>query len=90
MEFVLDGAFAGQTAYAYTGPGSDAGSRAHDPARPAIVFIHGAQHDHSVWAAQSSWFLAQGWADLTEPLRDPVWGASWDFDAEAELAARLR
>jgi hypothetical protein len=36
------------------------------------------------------WFLAQGWADRTEPLRDPVWGASWDFDAEAELVARLR
>ena len=26
----------------------------------------------------------------TEALRDPVWGASWDFEAEAELAARLR
>ena len=36
------------------------------------------------------WFLGQGWAERTEPLRDPVWGASWDFDAEAELAARLR
>ncbi len=32
----------------------------------------------------------RGGASATEPLRDPVWGASWDFDAEAELAARLR
>ena len=40
--------------------------------------------------ATYEWFLAQGWADRTEPLRDPVWGASWDFEAEAELAARLR
>ena len=37
-----------------------------------------------------AWFQAQGWGERTEPLRDPVWGASWDFEAEAELAARLR
>jgi nucleoside-diphosphate-sugar epimerase len=36
------------------------------------------------------WFQAQGWGELDGPLKDPVWGASWDFDAEAELAARLR
>ena len=36
------------------------------------------------------WFQEQGWGELTEPLRDAVWGASWDFDAEAELAGRLQ
>jgi nucleoside-diphosphate-sugar epimerase len=36
------------------------------------------------------WFCAQGWADLDGPLADPVWRASWDFAAEAQLAALLR
>ena len=31
-------------AYAYTG------GKAFDPALPAVVFLHGALHDHSVWA----------------------------------------
>ncbi|MFM8649586.1 MAG: NAD-dependent epimerase/dehydratase family protein [Actinomycetota bacterium] len=35
------------------------------------------------------WFLAQGWAELEEPLADPVWFASWDFEAEARAAALL-
>lgn len=41
---------AGRAAYAYTG------SRAFDPALPTIVFVHGAAHDHSVWALQSRYF----------------------------------
>ena len=36
------------------------------------------------------WFRPKGWTDLDAPLRDPVWGASWDFGAEAALAATLR
>lgn len=36
------------------------------------------------------WFGAQGWSGRAEPLVDPVWKASWDFEAEAALAARLR
>jgi pimeloyl-ACP methyl ester carboxylesterase len=44
----------GNTAYAYTGTGTPA------PERPAIVFIHGAQNDHSVWTGQARWFAAQG------------------------------
>lgn len=36
------------------------------------------------------WFRAQGRADLAGPLRDPVWRATWDFDAEAAAAAGLR
>jgi nucleoside-diphosphate-sugar epimerase len=39
--------------------------------------------------ATYEWFLAQGWADRVEPLVDPVWKATWDFDAEAALAAHL-
>jgi pimeloyl-ACP methyl ester carboxylesterase len=37
----------GRTAYAYTA-GTSPG-----PGRPAIVFVHGAQNDHSVWTAQA-------------------------------------
>ena len=36
------------------------------------------------------WFCAQGYAELDGPLVDPVWRASWDFDAEAALAERIR
>ena len=42
-------------------------------------------HEHTY-----AWFQRQGWADRTEPLADPVWRATWDFDAEAALAARLQ
>lgn len=41
-------------------------------------------HEHTY-----DWFRAQGWDRLDGPLVDPVWKASWDFDAEAELAARI-
>ena len=44
----------GKTAWAYT-----AGS-APAPDRPAIVFIHGAQNDHSVWTAQARALAHQG------------------------------
>ena len=40
----------GTSAYAYTG------ARAFDPALPTVVFVHGAAHDHSVWALQSRYF----------------------------------
>ena len=33
----------GRSAYAYTG------GTAFDPARPVVVFVHGALHDHSAW-----------------------------------------
>lgn len=44
----------GTGCYAYTG------SRAMDAARPAIVFVHGAANDHSVWALQSRYFAHHG------------------------------
>jgi nucleoside-diphosphate-sugar epimerase len=36
------------------------------------------------------WFMAEGLDRLEEPLRDPVWNVSWDFDREAEIAAAIR
>jgi nucleoside-diphosphate-sugar epimerase len=50
---------------------------------PRYDFITGHQETYE-------WFRDQGWDTLTEPLQDPVWGASWDFAAEAALAGRLR
>jgi pimeloyl-ACP methyl ester carboxylesterase len=44
----------GSECYAYTG------ARALDAAKPAIVFVHGAAHDHSVWALQSRYFAHHG------------------------------
>ena len=40
--------------YVYTG------ARAFDPALPALVFVHGAANDHSVWALQSRYFAHHG------------------------------
>lgn len=49
-------------AYAYTG------GRAFDPARPVVVFVHGAEHDHSVWALQSRYLAHHGYAVLAPDL----------------------
>ena len=39
---------------------ANTGGLAFDHARPTVVFIHGAQHDHSVWTGHSRWFAQQG------------------------------
>ncbi|MYM83594.1 alpha/beta fold hydrolase [Duganella sp. FT50W] len=52
----------GIPSYCYTGG-------AHfDPARPAVVFIHGAQNDHSVWTAQARYFAHLGYGVLAVDL----------------------
>jgi pimeloyl-ACP methyl ester carboxylesterase len=48
--------------FAYTG------GRAFDPARPTIVFLHGAQHDHSVWILQSRYLAHHGYSVLALDL----------------------
>ncbi|PKO85868.1 MAG: alpha/beta hydrolase [Betaproteobacteria bacterium HGW-Betaproteobacteria-12] len=52
----------GQGAYIYTG------GKRPDTALPAVVFIHGAQQDHSCWALQSRWFAHHGFAVLAPDL----------------------
>lgn len=52
----------GAPAYCYTG------GKAHDPALPTVVFIHGAQNDHSVWALQSRYFAHHGFNVLAPDL----------------------
>lgn len=51
---------------------------------PRFDFRTGHEHTYG-------WFRAQGWHELDRAtLADPVWRASWDFDAEAAAAAVLR
>lgn len=52
----------GADTYVYTG------TAVLDVARPAIVFIHGADHDHSVWNLQSRYFAHHGYAVIVPDL----------------------
>ncbi|HTP98336.1 MAG TPA: alpha/beta hydrolase [Casimicrobiaceae bacterium] len=52
----------GHPVYAYTG------ARALVPAQRALVFVHGAANDHSVWALQSRYFAHHGWNVLAVDL----------------------
>lgn len=58
MQIELDG----RRAYAYTG------GRPFDPALPTLVFVHGAQSDHSVWILQSRYLAHHGWSVLAVDL----------------------
>ena len=58
MELEIDG----QAAFAYTG------GKPFDAALPCVVFIHGAQNDHSVWGLQSRWFAHHGFGVLAVDL----------------------
>ena len=58
MQIEIDG----QAAYAYTG------GKPYDAKLPCVVFIHGAQNDHSVWGLQSRWFAYHGFAVLAVDL----------------------
>lgn len=50
------------------------GGRPFDPARPVIVFLHGAGLDHSCWQLESRWFAWHGWSVLAVDL--PAHGRS--------------
>ena len=52
----------GQRTFAYTG------GKPFDAALPVVVFVHGAQNDHSVWLLQSRWFAHHGFAVLAVDL----------------------
>jgi pimeloyl-ACP methyl ester carboxylesterase len=52
----------GAPAYAYTA------GKPFIPEQPTIVFMHGAQNDHSVWALQSRYFAHHGWNVLAVDL----------------------
>jgi pimeloyl-ACP methyl ester carboxylesterase len=40
------------------------GGRDFDPALPAVIFLHGAGFDHTVWALLSRWFAHRGYSVL--------------------------
>jgi pimeloyl-ACP methyl ester carboxylesterase len=58
MDFQVNG----RKAYCYTG------GKAFDAALPAVVFIHGAEHDHSVWVLQSRYLAHHGYGVLAADL----------------------
>jgi pimeloyl-ACP methyl ester carboxylesterase len=58
MQFIVQG----YPAYAYTG------GRAFDPTLPAVVFIHGAALDHSVWQWQTRYLAHHGFSVLAVDL----------------------
>jgi pimeloyl-ACP methyl ester carboxylesterase len=58
----------GRKAYAYTG------GKAFDPRLPCVVFVHGAEHDHSVWVLQSRYLAHHGHGVLAVDL--PAHGRS--------------
>src|SRR5260221_3666868 len=64
MQFIVQG----YPAFAYTG------GRTFDPALPAVVFVHGAAMDHSVWQWQSRYFAHHGFGVLAVDL--PAHGRS--------------
>ena len=55
-------AVAGRDTYVYTG------GRPLAPDAPAVLFVHGAAHDHSVFALQSRYFAHHGFAMLAPDL----------------------
>ncbi len=75
----------GRAAYAYSG------GKALEAALPAVVFIHGALHDHSVWTLAARWFAHHGHAVLAldlpahgrsdgEPLQSLPDAGAWVLD----------
>lgn len=58
----MDLIVAGERAYAYTG------GKSFDATLPAVLFVHGAQLDHSVWALQSRYLAHHGYAVLALDL----------------------
>jgi pimeloyl-ACP methyl ester carboxylesterase len=58
MELKVDG----RSVYAATG------GRPFDPAKPAVLFVHGAGMDHTVWQLPARWFAWHGHAVLAVDL----------------------
>lgn len=70
--------------YAYTG------GRPFDAARPTIVFLHGAQHDHSVWILQSRYLAHHGYGVLAFDLPGHMRSEGPALASVEAMADRLR
>jgi pimeloyl-ACP methyl ester carboxylesterase len=66
--------------YAYTA------NHPFDAAKPAVAFIHGAAHDHSVWALQSRYFAYHGWNALAVDLPGHGKSEGKAFDRIGDIA----
>ena len=71
----------GQQAYAYTG------GKTFDPSLPTVVFIHGAQHDHSVWILQSRYLAHHGYGVLALDLPGHVKSSGTPLASVEDMAA---
>jgi pimeloyl-ACP methyl ester carboxylesterase len=71
----------GRTVFATTG-GTDV-----DPAKPAIVFLHGAGFDRTVWRLQTRWFAHHGRSVLAIDFPAHGWSAGPALDSIAAMAA---
>jgi pimeloyl-ACP methyl ester carboxylesterase len=69
--------------YAYTG------GRTFDAAQPTIVFLHGAQHDHSVWILQSRYLAHHGYGVLALDLPGHMRSAGPLLDTVEAMADRI-
>ena len=70
----------GHAAYCYTG------GKAFDPALPTVVFIHGAQNDHTVWCLQTRYFAHHGFGVLAVDLPGHSRSEGAALDTVAALA----
>ena len=71
----------GQQAYAYTG------GKKFDATLPTVVFIHGAQHDHSVWILQSRYLAHHGYSVLALDLPGHVRSGGAPLPSVEDMAA---
>jgi len=69
--------------YAYTG------GRPFDAARPTIVFLHGAQCDHSVWILQSRYLAHHGYSVLALDLPGHMKSAGPPLPTVEAIAERV-
>ena len=76
MNFDIDGG----NVYAYTGGNS------MNPAQPTVVFLHGAQHDHSVWGLQSRYLAHHGMNVLALDLPGHVRSTGAPLKSIGEMA----
>lgn len=71
----------GHDAYAYTG------GKPFDAALPVVMFIHGASHDHSVWALQSRYLAHHGYGVLALDLPGHVRSSGAPLGSVEAMAA---
>lgn len=69
--------------YAYTG------GRPFDPELPTIVFLHGGEHDHSVWALQSRYMAHHGYSVLALDLPGHMRSAGPALTTIEAIAGRI-